>query len=313
MIWAPRARADEGAPETGAQDGAAAQESEEAARKVRHAKDSKRFAKKGRKAYRAERWDDAISAFRLAHDLDPKPSFLFNIARCQAKRGDLAEAVEAMEQYVEDETDEGERSDGEDELRILKRRLASTYTLIDISTVPSGAAVVLRTKEREVADTAPFERWLPAGAWTMTVSLPDYEQQSEQLVARPGETVAIKVELERVPEPEPPPMAKAPPPPPPPPPPSQLTTVSWIISGAGAALILSGAIAGAFAASAATDRNDLANKEVFHDEIIQADDRAKSRAVLANVLFGLGATALVSGAGLYLLVTPTAAGLGGRF
>ncbi len=283
------------------------------ARKIRHAEEAKRFVKKGKRAYKAARWDDAISAFRLAHDLDPRPSYLFNIARCLAKKGELAQAVEEMALYVDDEPDESERADGEDELRILRKRLASTYTLFSVSTIPSGAAVVLREKKRQVADTAPFERWLPQGAWTLTASMPDYKTHTETLVARPGESLSLQLELEPIPEDVPPPPSAGVVVRPPAPPPPAVSKVPWFVAGTGVALLIGGGLAGLVALAAAGDRDDLASREVFLDEIDEAEDRAKTRAVVANILFGLGALTLVSSAGLYVVMTPTAAGAGGRF
>ncbi len=271
------------------------------------AKSAKRFAKKGKKAYKAQRWDDAISAFRLAHEIDPQPKFLFNIARCLAKNDDLAGAVEEMERYVEDETDEDERADGEDELRILRKRLKDTYTQLVADTMPPGAAVVLKSEDREIADTSPMDRWIPAGAWTMTVSLPGYATYTEQVVARPGENVSLDVTLETATQaaatgavatpPDAAAAAVATPPPP-----AATPVAPWVIGSAGVIMLLGGVVASALVVAAVDDREALQSRRVFYTEIEDANDVAKSRAVAANILYGLGATALVSGVGLQVLM-----------
>lgn len=48
----------------------------------------------------AERYDDAVEAFRRAHEFDPHPTDFFNIGRIYEEKGDLAAALEQYEKFV---------------------------------------------------------------------------------------------------------------------------------------------------------------------------------------------------------------------
>ena len=54
----------------------------------------------GRRLYRTSRYDPALERFLRAYKLDPRPAFLFNIARCHEVQGQLDRAIEHYEMYL---------------------------------------------------------------------------------------------------------------------------------------------------------------------------------------------------------------------
>lgn len=84
------------------------------------AKRAKVFERKGKKAYTRQRWDEAIVAFELAYRADPKPKFLYNVVKSLQRKGDHVRALEMMKEYLEEETDEGERADAEAEQAMIE-------------------------------------------------------------------------------------------------------------------------------------------------------------------------------------------------
>ena len=106
-------------------------------------------------------WDDAISAFQLAWDTDPVPRYLFNIGRSYERKGDLVKAVEFVERYVEAESNEGERADGEETLQILRSKLGRTMREVAVRSEPPGALVRLVSNKDDVAGVTPMSKWVP--------------------------------------------------------------------------------------------------------------------------------------------------------
>lgn len=132
-------------------------------------KRAKRLDKKGKKLYAKGRYDDAIAAFELAYEADPKPRFLFNIGRAYERKGDLFKAMEHLQGYVDLVEDEGEREDAEDLHSILRTKLEKTCGELTLTTDPPGATVLLKGSGREVRGTGPLRRWLEAGSWELGV------------------------------------------------------------------------------------------------------------------------------------------------
>lgn len=158
-----------------------------------------RYAKKGKKAYKKKRWDDAIVAFELAHRADPQPKFLFNIGRCWEKKGDLFKAMEFMQRYVSDVEEQGEKEDAQEVYAILRGKLLKTSGEVTIDSEPQGAAVRLVGEDnREVAGATPMTRWLPAGRWKLQVARKGLEIHEAELFVAVGETSERFVELQEI-------------------------------------------------------------------------------------------------------------------
>jgi len=103
---------------------------------------------------------------------------------------------------------------------------------------------------------------------------------------------------------------------PPPPEPRAGTTgwASWTALGAGTALLAGGAVLGVLSRQAEQDRDDLVARSrddlISHDDFVRADDDARSRALLANVLYGVGGAAVLTGVVLRFVDDDAPAGAG---
>ncbi len=86
-----------------------------------------RLFREGREAFRQMRYRDAASAFQKAHDLEPRPFLLYNIALCHEKEGDFRTALEYYERYLQ--AVPGERQNLAAHLRKLQEQLPATLVL----------------------------------------------------------------------------------------------------------------------------------------------------------------------------------------
>lgn len=279
------------------------------------AKKAKRYADKAKKAYKRGRWDDAISGFELAHAADPQPKYLFNIGRAYERKGDLFKAMEHVQTYVLLVSDDAEREDAPELYDILANKLAKSSGRLRLRSTPSEATVRLTGPMGELKGATPMDRWLEAGSWQLEVVKQGWPAQRRELVVEIGGELELKIELpetasiESRPPAEPPGASETPAVTEPEPelaaarPPSAMTEDPpgsvWplVVLGVGAAAVATGAVMGLLA------RDKEAEVDGFRDtprsgtrgEAKSAQDSAESRAMLANVLYGVGGAAAATG------------------
>ncbi len=276
----------------------------------------------GKAAYRRKQYDDAIAAFEAAWEADPQPRFLFNLARSHEKRGDLARASHHFERYLRAEPGAEDRRKVKALAKMLRVKLKKAFGRVLVTSEPDGAFVRVRLEGggETVEGATPFSEWLPFGHHELTVSKDGYEPFTRAMVVQPKASTEVAVELARsVAEPAPPPAPEepgdgwgsdeesetVPPPPPPPAPPSPEAAgvgwVTWATLGAAAGLLGGGAALGLLARQEEEARDGLLAdaqtrpNDVRYVDYEARDEAARSRALVANVLLGVGAAAAVAG------------------
>jgi len=260
---------------------------------------ARRYEKKGKLAYKKERWDDAIAAFELAWKAAELPRYLFNIGRCYEMKGDLPRAVEYVDRYVVAEQDPDERKDGQERLDILRIRLEKSMRRVRLTSSPSLAEVRLTSGTEERTGTTPFVRWLPLGRWDVTFTLAGHEPATRRLELEAGDLLKVHVKL--APAAPGGPAGK-----PAPPPPEGPGLAPWVALGAGAALLAGG---GAFAwlgRRAENRRDEVVENSGLFTEAQAAHNEAESNHLVANVLFAAGGVAALTGGVLLVLSVESA-------
>ena len=130
-------------PSVGAAKDAAASTPGPKATSKKNRKKAKRYEKKGKRAYKKERWDEAIVSFELAYGLHPEPRYLFNIGRCYEQMGELFKAMEYVQTYADTVKDAAEREDANEVREILRGKLARSSGEVTVASTPAGAIVTL--------------------------------------------------------------------------------------------------------------------------------------------------------------------------
>ena len=286
---------------------------------------SKRYEKKGTKAYAKRRWDDAIVAFELAHQADPRPRYLFNIGRCLEQKGDLFKAMEYVRAYVDTVADDTEREDATEVYNILRGKLLRTRGEVSLRSEPNGATVTLQSEEgaRRKGGT-PYLDWLEAGTWTVRVALDGHEALEDQVVVGVGGSVERLFEL-KPPAPEAPPRKPKPKPKlakaddlvptsgpdgravageePADAPSGGSGVAAWLTLGAGGLLLAGGTTFGVLAGQAAADLERYRDEPgtATRAQAEAAREASERDALLANVLLGAGVVAAGAGVALLLL------------
>lgn len=76
---------------------------------------------KGKEAYKAGRFEDAVKLLEAAYALHPEPVLLYNLARAQEGLGKFPEAIAAYEKYLASEKEIPDRAGIEQKVANLKR------------------------------------------------------------------------------------------------------------------------------------------------------------------------------------------------
>ncbi|MCL2447456.1 MAG: PEGA domain-containing protein [Polyangiaceae bacterium] len=148
--------------------------------------------RQGVQAFREERFGDAIAYFRSALEHGGPSSELWNIARCEERRGEPQAADRALLAYLaRDDLSGPDRDDALREEESLRAR-ASTLTVV---TEPAGASIWI-DGERAAGET-PLSVQVSPGAHTLAARRPGYADAVRRVDARLGRAIVVSVDLSR--------------------------------------------------------------------------------------------------------------------
>jgi hypothetical protein len=194
-----------------------------------------------------------------------------------------------MQQYLAARPDAADRAEIEQKLAELR----ATPSTLALNTKPVGARVKL--DGQDTGKVTPVELSTTPGSHTVEVALDGYLPLSETVELQIGGRHELQIALQPAPvaPPPPPPVVKAPPAPPPAPPPDEDPTAAlWVTSIVGAAGLVTGTVLGFMVLAERSDYDAMPTEEIA--------DRGERLALFADVAFGVGAMALITGAVLYL-------------
>jgi tetratricopeptide (TPR) repeat protein len=238
---------------------------------------------RGQALFAEGKYSEAKAAFAEAYAAVPNPVVLLSAAECDVRLGLLEEAHEALHRYLTEKPDAADRAEVEKKLAELAA-LPATFVL---SSEPAGATIKLDGKD--TGQVTPAEVQTTRGARLVELTLAGHHSASDTVTARIGARHELHVALQALPPPPP----KAPVAPEPEPEREQPpTTALWITSIVGAAGLVTGTVLGFVV---------LAERSDFDAKPTEASaDRGERLALFADVAFGVGAMALITGAVLYL-------------
>lgn len=140
---------------------------------------------------------EALVRWQRAYELSSDPTLLLEVARLERDVGNLARATHALEGFLAQGADRVSQGQRQLAVRQLQAAAASTARL-NLQTNVLGASVELEP-QRGVATGAGFaiNVVLDAGERRLSLSKPGYETQTLVLTLEPGETRALRVDLDK--------------------------------------------------------------------------------------------------------------------
>jgi hypothetical protein len=144
----------------------------------------------GVRAYREERYNDAIRYFEEARKLGGPASEIWNIAKCHERLDEPEEATKYLEEYLDLKgLSPGERGDAEQQLHEIQHR----HSTVTVSSSPSGAGVYL--EGHRLAGMTPATVDVPPGDHRLTIEEPGYEPVERSITAKYGRAIIVDARL----------------------------------------------------------------------------------------------------------------------
>jgi tetratricopeptide (TPR) repeat protein len=155
---------------------------------------------RGAALYRAGDYRGALSAFESAQARRPAPEALFNIARCQERLGQLADAVESYSAYLESDPLAPDRQAVAARIAELRQRLPLEASL-GISVEPPSPVAVDGTP----SGVSPLSLRLQPGSHRVRATQDGFQPLEREVNLGPGARVQLELSLvpvtpERAPE-----------------------------------------------------------------------------------------------------------------
>ena len=294
---------------------------------------------RGQELFRSGDYQGALGAFQRAYDAAPHPVVLKSLAECHERLGTYREAVRLLEQYL------AERPEADDRLEVEERSAGhrSRPGTVRIVSDPPGAQVTLDGHRLDV--TTPVTSELAPGDHAVAVELEGYQMVLEEFSVEFGGDRTLELRLLPIgAAPEPPtrvlpdgdPLGSGPTDvgegpggtgdaPLPPPSTVRVSTPVWIMTGLAGAGLLTGIISGSLALADQGDFDDGVEAGQPRDELQAIADSGQTKALVADIAFGVAAAAAITGIILFFVenssrepsygsgvsVTPSVAGDGG--
>ena len=145
---------------------------------------------RGAALYRAGEFRPALAAFEAAQARAPAPQALFNIARCQERLGQLADAVDSYTAYLAARPDAPDRAAVTARIDELRARLPLEASL-RISVEPPAAVSV----DGEAAGTSPVSVRLNPGTHRIGAAQEGYQPLEREVELAPGGRVQLELAL----------------------------------------------------------------------------------------------------------------------
>ena len=233
---------------------------------------------RGQTAYQQGDFQRAVDAWRRAYEADPRPLLLYNLARAYERLGQINEALEALDEYLDRASPDDEHQSNARALSAsLRERLAATAFVV--VGAPDGTTIVVDgTAHSRTPRVDPIR--VEPGSHQIELRHDDYESFQAAVVVPAGQTVEVRAQMQ--------PRAGG----------SVVLTpasdvhteepsslLPFVLIAGGGAAIAVGAALGIIALGAADDPEQF--------------DSARGLALGADILFGVGAIA--AGVGVVLL------------
>ena len=144
----------------------------------------------GVRAYREERYNDAIRFFEEARKLGGPASEVWNIAKCHVRMDEPEEAVKSIEEYLDDKAiSSADRAEAEQQLHEIEHR----HSTLTVASYPAGGAVYVNG--RRWSGTTPATIDVAPGDHKVTVQLAGYEPLEQSITAKFGRAVIVDARL----------------------------------------------------------------------------------------------------------------------
>ena len=256
------------------------------------------LAAEAARQYEAGDITGAIASFHEAMTYVPDPAFAFNLAQLYDYTEDLPQAHRFYYRYLDLYPGAPNRDTVESRIGELETTLELAFARLLVTTQQAGVQITVTAGgQTHIYGESPVDVWIPAGPLTVEASLLGFETATRQMNAVIGVRLEVEfgmLELVRPPDPRPEANVKR--------------ILGWTFVGLGAAGIGVGSYYWVLARDSEQTHNDLvirirddAPPLTEKDQEFLRNEDAESQAMIGNIVFAVGAAAIVTGTLLLVL------------
>lgn len=145
----------------------------------------------GKKLFESGKHSEALDLYIKAYTTYPDSKYVFGIASCHVKLGNLPRALDAYEEYTQYDPTPQILTRVEKETRQLKEMLAKEYAEVFIFSSPPGAQIIIGDFSKHNVYTTPKRRWLKEGSHSVFFKKDKHAPREMKLSVKKGEHLYI--------------------------------------------------------------------------------------------------------------------------
>jgi len=153
--------------------------------------DAEKMAADAQVQFDAGDYQKALDLFTQAYSTFPKARYVFAIANCFEKLGNLPRALDSYEMFTQYEPTPEVLTRVEAETRKLKELLALEYGEVFIFSSPTGAQIIIDEISKQNVYQTPTRRWLKEGDHSIFFKKDKCAPREMRLTVKKGEHVYI--------------------------------------------------------------------------------------------------------------------------
>ncbi|MCB9593834.1 MAG: tetratricopeptide repeat protein [Sandaracinaceae bacterium] len=251
--------------------------------------DARALFMQGQAAYETGDYNTAVRLWTRAYELDDRPLLQYNLAQAYERLGQLDQAVTAYRIYIDHTPGDDQRAtNARARIASLEQRVGQTS--ITLTGGVQGAHVVIDGSDRGLLPR-PDAFHVDPGSHRIVVRADGYADFVSTVAVSAGQQASVAVEMQPGTSGTAPNTLGG----------GGISTVGLIVALGGAGLVIGGAIVGGVALGQAGSAPGNTGPEA---------DGARTTALVADILFGLGGAAVVAGVVLMFVLEPDLGGSG---
>ncbi len=153
--------------------------------------DADKMAADAQAQFDAGEFQKALDLFTQAYSTFPKARYVFSIASCYEKLGNLPRALDAYEMFTQYEPTPDVLGRVESETKKLKGMLAQEYGEVFIFSSPTGAQIIIDEISKQNVYQTPTRRWLKEGDHSIFFKKDKCAPREMRLSVKKGEHIYI--------------------------------------------------------------------------------------------------------------------------
>jgi len=149
----------------------------------------------GSAAFEAGQFEKAANLFKDAFDISPRGNLLFNIGLSYEQAGDVEQAVQFYERFVQAVPNSPQRPAVQRQIAALKASLKDRYMDVSVSSSPPGAIIFVNDKSEGAMGKAPLTFKLLPGNYVIIAELEGYEPAKQTIQVADGIPAVADISL----------------------------------------------------------------------------------------------------------------------